>query len=296
MVAQKLDKDTEADRVNALAKVGLLVELGLPNEAASKVFLAGVRSRAAAVELSRFVTDSAASVSRIRNALLDPSIVDALSVSLSESTRAWLRLLSAEHGGPDLPHPQCGRFLLDAPAEVKTLHARQETLLDPIFYAPPTVVSNTLLAQLMKCLSISLQTTLGLLSHGMAMVGFNSLEIHDFSRFHHFCPTSSFKRTAANTGRKAGRTPRRGIRLRLCEAHAGVALLRAQDGFRRVRGHKELGALAAALGRASGADEERSDKAEELALPSAVERCELAIEIGFSYRMSISQPDEIRTI
>jgi hypothetical protein len=29
----------------------------------------------------------------------------------------------------------------------------------------------------------------------------------------------------------------------------GVALLRAQEGFRRVRGHKELGALAAALGR-----------------------------------------------
>jgi hypothetical protein len=30
----------------------------------------------------------------------------------------------------------------------------------------------------------------------------------------------------------------------------GFALLRAQEGFRRVRGHKELGDLAAALGRA----------------------------------------------
>ena len=30
----------------------------------------------------------------------------------------------------------------------------------------------------------------------------------------------------------------------------GVALLRAQEGFRRVRGHKELGDLAATLGRA----------------------------------------------
>jgi hypothetical protein len=33
----------------------------------------------------------------------------------------------------------------------------------------------------------------------------------------------------------------------------GVALLRAQEGFRRVRGHKELGDLAAALGRAGSA-------------------------------------------
>lgn len=33
----------------------------------------------------------------------------------------------------------------------------------------------------------------------------------------------------------------------------GVALLRAQEGFRRVRGHKELGALAAALGRPGSA-------------------------------------------
>jgi hypothetical protein len=33
----------------------------------------------------------------------------------------------------------------------------------------------------------------------------------------------------------------------------GVALLRAQEGFRRVRGHKELGQLATALGRAGSA-------------------------------------------
>ena len=34
----------------------------------------------------------------------------------------------------------------------------------------------------------------------------------------------------------------------------GVALLRAQEGFRRIRGHKELGALATALERAGSAD------------------------------------------
>lgn len=125
-VAQKLDKISEENRVEALAKVGLFVELGLPSEAAAKVFLAGVRSRAAAVELSRFVTNPSASVSRIRNALLDSATVKALSASVSESTREWLHLLSAEHGAPAIEPPQCARFRLEAPGEVNTLHVRQQ--------------------------------------------------------------------------------------------------------------------------------------------------------------------------
>jgi len=132
-VSQKLDKLSEENRVEALAKVGLLVELGLPSEAAAKVFLAGVRSRAAAVELSRFVTNPTASVSRIRNALLDSDTVEALSTSVSESTREWLHLLSAEHGAPAVAPPQCAKFRLEAPGEVNTLHVRQQTPEDSIF-------------------------------------------------------------------------------------------------------------------------------------------------------------------
>ncbi len=124
-VAQKLDKLAEENRIEAFAKVGLLVELGLPTEAAAKVFLAGVRSRVAAVELSRFITNPAASVSRIRTALLDSATVTALSASVSASTLEWLHLLSAEHGTKAVSPPQCARFRLEAPNEVKTLHARQ---------------------------------------------------------------------------------------------------------------------------------------------------------------------------
>lgn len=124
-VAQKLDKLAEGDRVQALAKVGLLVELGLPTEAAAKVFMAGVRSRIAAVDLSRFVTNPAASVSRIRNALLDPAIVTALTASVSVSTLEWLQLISAEHGAIAVDPPQCARFRIEAPADVRTLHVRQ---------------------------------------------------------------------------------------------------------------------------------------------------------------------------
>lgn len=76
----------------------------------------------------------------------------------------------------------------------------------------------------------------------------------------------------------------------------GVALLRAQEGFRRVRGHQELGDLAAALGRAGSAAVSLRSPAAPPARPSAREQSELAGEIGFSYQMSISQPPEILTI
>jgi hypothetical protein len=124
-IAQKLDKLSEENRIEALAKVGLLVELGLPTEAAAKVFLAGVRSRAAAVELSRFVTNPGASVSRIRQSLLDSATVTELSASVSGSTLEWLHLLSSERGTGEAYPPQCARFCLEAPDEVNTLHVRQ---------------------------------------------------------------------------------------------------------------------------------------------------------------------------
>ena len=126
-VAQNLNKLAEESRVEALAKVGLLVELGLPTEAAAKVFLAGVRSRAAAVELSRFVANPAASVSRIRKALLDSTTVAALSASVSASTLEWLHLLSAERNVPEIAPPRCARFRINAPDKVNTLHVRKLT-------------------------------------------------------------------------------------------------------------------------------------------------------------------------
>jgi hypothetical protein len=132
-VAQKLDKLAEENRVEMLSKIGLLVELGLPTEAATKVFLAGVRSRTAAVELSRFVINPDASITMIRKALLDSATVTALSTSVSASTLEWLQLLSAEHGAPEDVPAQCARFRLKVPDEVTTLHVRQFTPPDSVF-------------------------------------------------------------------------------------------------------------------------------------------------------------------
>lgn len=95
-IAQKLDKESEESRVQALSLIGLQVELGLPNEAAAKVFLAGIRSRAAAVELGAFVTDPSISIRQIRNSLLDLTVVKKLSSHISSTTLEWLHMLSKE--------------------------------------------------------------------------------------------------------------------------------------------------------------------------------------------------------
>lgn len=124
-VAQKLHKTDEELRVKALSNAGLFLELGLPTESAAKVYLAGVRSRVAAVELSQFVTKPVASSTRIRAALLKPKTVAALSKSVSPSTLEWLRLLSAEHGAPEESTPNCPRFRFEAPAGISVLHARR---------------------------------------------------------------------------------------------------------------------------------------------------------------------------
>jgi transposase-like protein len=76
----------------------------------------------------------------------------------------------------------------------------------------------------------------------------------------------------------------------------GVALLRTQEGFRRVRGHKELGALATALERSGSAASSLRSSSAPPDRSSAGDQLELAREIGFSYQMSISQPAEILTI
>lgn len=124
-VAQKLDPETEEERRAALELVSLLLELGLPNEAASKVFLAGIRSRAAAVELGEYVVDASASPKRIRNALLNPETVQKLKPVLTDETANWLELLAEDQTLSTEQIPTFPEFRLDSPKAVTTLHARK---------------------------------------------------------------------------------------------------------------------------------------------------------------------------
>lgn len=124
-VAQKLDPDTEEQRREALALVSLLLELGLPNQAASKVFLAGIRSRAVAVELGAFVVDPTVSPKRIRNALLNTETVESLRPSISPDAANWLDLLAKNQTTQAEELPSFSNFSLDVPLEFPVLHARK---------------------------------------------------------------------------------------------------------------------------------------------------------------------------
>ncbi|HBE23931.1 MAG TPA: IS256 family transposase [Verrucomicrobiales bacterium] len=68
----------------------------------------------------------------------------------------------------------------------------------------------------------------------------------------------------------------------------GVALLRAQEGFRRVRGHKEMGALAAALGRSGSVALSLRSASTPPDRPSAGEQIELVKGHRFSYQFLVS--------
>ena len=90
-ISQMFDRETEKDIVLVYASLALFVELGLPNASAANIFLAGVRSRSAAIELSVIDMFKDKSVSKIKQMLFGHSLQD---INISESSRAWLDMLS----------------------------------------------------------------------------------------------------------------------------------------------------------------------------------------------------------
>lgn len=111
-----------------------------------------------------------------------------------------------------------------------------------------------------------------------------------------FLSTNNIENVMRNTRGTIGRVCRWNPKTDQLSRWMGVALLRAQEGFRRIRGHKEMGALAAALGRSGSAAWSLRSSSAAPARPSAGGNSELAVQQPFSYQMSISQPAEILTI
>lgn len=110
-----------------------------------------------------------------------------------------------------------------------------------------------------------------------------------------FLSTNNIENVMRNTRGTIGRVCRWNPKTDQLSRWMGVALLRAQEGFRRIHGHKEMGALAAALGRSGSAASSLRSSSAPPERPNAGERSELAGGSGFSYQMSISQPAEILT-
>lgn len=93
--AQQLRCTEEEDRARVIDRLALLVELGLPNEAASFIYLAGVRSRAVATELSDYSQTllTGTTIGAMSRQLQDDGVADALRASVSAEAAEWIELV-----------------------------------------------------------------------------------------------------------------------------------------------------------------------------------------------------------
>ena len=88
-VSQMFDLKAEENVVQVYALLAMFVELGLPNGTASNIYMAGVRSRSSALELSTFEVFKNKNVSEIKQVLLNFSIEDN---DLSDNSKVWIEL------------------------------------------------------------------------------------------------------------------------------------------------------------------------------------------------------------
>jgi hypothetical protein len=124
--AQQLRGNGQPERAAALARLALLVELGLPSEKAARIFLAGIRSRAAAVEIASLGIDFGSTIAEIGRNLRDQEIVDALRMLVSPEAAEWLDLIAAESSRRQrVPVPQFPTFNLPGSDSATVLHARR---------------------------------------------------------------------------------------------------------------------------------------------------------------------------
>lgn len=108
--SQQLRQMDNEELSDILASVALLIELGVPNESAAWIFLAGVRSRAASTELAQCGVDLGASPSAVRRRLRTRDVLDELASRVSEATRAWLDLHWAESARESIDLPEFPPF------------------------------------------------------------------------------------------------------------------------------------------------------------------------------------------
>jgi hypothetical protein len=102
-----MDNEELSDK---LASVALLVELGVPNESAAWIFLAGIRSRAASTELAQCGVELGESPSAVRRRLRDRGVLNELASRVCEATRAWLDLHWADSARESIDLPKFPPF------------------------------------------------------------------------------------------------------------------------------------------------------------------------------------------
>ena len=123
--SQQLRSSDRTNQADVLAKIALLVELGVPTELAARIFLAGVRSRAAASELAALDVVFGTSISEISRTLRNPELNEQLRPQVSSATAVWLDLLIGEAArGRRETAPEFPAFTVRGTDTVDVLHAR----------------------------------------------------------------------------------------------------------------------------------------------------------------------------
>ena len=88
-ISQMFDKESEENIAQVYTTLAMLIELGLPNTAATNIYMAGVRSRNASLELSKFELFNDKGVSEIKHII---SNFPSQEIEVSEGTKAWIEL------------------------------------------------------------------------------------------------------------------------------------------------------------------------------------------------------------
>ncbi|MCI1751202.1 MAG: hypothetical protein LKI17_07790 [Megasphaera cerevisiae] len=90
-ISQMFDSESEAEIAKTYASIAMFVELGLPNQIAVNIYMAGIRSRSVALELSALEIFQNKNVSEIKRIIVNFPLQD---VAVSDNVRTWIELLS----------------------------------------------------------------------------------------------------------------------------------------------------------------------------------------------------------
>lgn len=125
-ISQLLRVSGEEEKAEVLSNVAMLVELGVPTVTAAMIFLAGIRSRVAATELSECEIDYGSSINQIRRNLKNEYFIEELKRMVSDGTEAWLDMhgTSSQHIN-ELP-PQFRNFTFNDLKDLDTIVVRSK--------------------------------------------------------------------------------------------------------------------------------------------------------------------------
>jgi len=124
--AQQLRATGSTEQADTLAKISLMLELGVPSELAAKIFLAGVRSRSAATELAALDDiQFGSNLVEISRKFRDSQLVDAILSRVSLATAHWLKMLVDDAGrSRSTALAQFASFTVPGAESLEILHAR----------------------------------------------------------------------------------------------------------------------------------------------------------------------------